>query len=352
LSALTRPEPPDMRLVADMTLAQVPSGEQVEAEEGSGIMVPKIITDTALEIVTRRALAACNAVTAQDVKELGCTGLAVHGVTVEDAQATRLGLAGSGVGLTCYVGPDRFCLIHNVIGGLQEHQEQRHAHAVMQISRELTAEERAHVAVMETARRAPKHDARDALTGHRVADKFLQEVTGVIAGPQAPADPLAPAEPAASAPAPAPVPAPAALAFGREFLTAGAPNIHFQCPACDAVYPWPVPGLSPELQPKTRRCTRCFAAPDDAEVRFTCPDHTETAWHCRFCVAVELVRGVLSPTFLMGHAEVGTTIAMDDMQAFDGDDVTKRLVKFEEAGVSGAVLYVKVARWTRKLARG
>jgi hypothetical protein len=344
----TRPMPPDARLVADLVLAQVESGKQVEAEEGSGIMVPEIITDKALEVVVRQALAKCNALTAQDVFDLGCTGLAVHGVDIETTQAVRIGLAGSGVGLPCYVGPDRFCLAHNVIGGLQEGQDQRHAHAVAQISRELTPAERSHVAVMETARRTDKGDARDALIGHRVPEEFLKEVTEVMGGPSAPAEP---------APAPVAPPAPAAIPAGAmvAVVAAGAPiappAIHYQCVACDAVYPWPVPGLPADVQPKERRCTRCFAKPDDAEARFKCPDHTETAWHCRFCVAAELVRGALSPNFLMGHAEVGTTVMMEDMQEFEGAAVPARLAKFEEAGVSGAVLYVKVGRWIRKLAR-
>lgn len=343
----TRPMPPDMRLIADLTLAQVDSGQQVEAEEGTGIMVPKIVTDEALAKFLRDTFTACGLTTAQQILDWGCTGFSSQGLSIEDVQKVRAGLAGSGVGLTCFVGPDRFCLVHNVIGGLQEGQEQRHPHTVAQISRDLTPEERSHVAVMETARRADKGTARDALIGHRVPEEFLQEVTEVMGGPGG--TPVEPAAPAAPAPAAIPAGTMVVMAAGANV---GPPAVHFECVACGAVYPWPVPGLPADLQPKTRRCTRCFAKPDDAEARFKCPDHTETVWHCRFCVASELVRGALSPNFLIGHAEVGTTVSMEDVQEFEGAEVDARLSALEEAGVNGAVLFVKVGRWTRKLTRG
>ncbi len=347
------PLPPDHRLVSELRVAQVSTGKEVEAEAGTGIMVPEIQTDATLAEWMHGVFVQCQLATAQDIIDEGCTGLGARGMSVEEITKFRLGLAGSGVGLPCYVGPDRFCLAHNVIGGLQEGQEQRHAGAVNAISRELTVPERAHIAVMETARRANRDSVRDALSGHRLPDDFLKEVGAVIEGPHVPpelADAPAPPAPPAS-PAPASIPAGTVMAVVPAGHVPPAPAIHFECVACGAVYPWPVPGLPADVQPKERRCTRCFALPDDAEVRFKCPDHDETTWHCRFCAAAELVRGGLSPAFLMGHA-VGTAVAMEDMTELNGQDIAERLTKFEEAGVDGAVLFVKVARWTRKLSRG
>lgn len=356
----TTPLPPDHRLISELRLAQTPTGKEVEAEAGTGIMVPEIKTDEIEDAWLRDAFSRCGLTVAQDIIEMGCTGFAGKGFTVEEIKRIRLGLAGSGVGLPCYVGVDRFCFAHNVIGGLQEGQDQRHAAYVNQISRELEASERAHVAVMETARRTPKDDVRDALIGHRVPEEFLKQVGEVIGGPQVPPElageaPRGPTATEAEVPAPAaaPVRAGTMMAVVAPAGTPTAPPaIHFQCAACDAVYPWPIPGLPADAHPPERRCPRCFAKPDDAEIRFKCPDHDETTWHCRFCTAAELVRGGLSPKFLMGHAADGTTVMMEDMTELNGQDIAERLKKFEEAGVDGAVLFVKVARWTRKLSRG
>ncbi len=368
MSVPHKPEPPDGRPISSLRFGLTETGRQVEVEmregvPGTGVMVPEVIIDEKLAAEVRDVFEICGAVIAQDIIELGCTGLAAHNISIEVAQRIRLGLAGSGIGLVCYVGPDRFCLVHNVIGGLQESQAPRHADYAKLISRELTPAETAHVAMMETARRADKGAARDALTGHRVGDGFLKEVTEVLGGPEIPVDPAPPAS--TSAPA-APVPpvvlpcphgrphygmCPHCMGFAgtpvgtvvATAVPAGMPTvmpaIHFQCPACDAVYPWPIPGLAAELHPKTRRCTRCFAKPDDAEVRFKCPDHTETTWHCRFCVAAELVKGELSPSYFLGPDTTERT----------GEDVNKAIATLD--AFDGAVLYVRVARWQRRLTR-
>jgi hypothetical protein len=294
----------DERPIESLLLAQVDTGEKRPAEPGSQYIVPVIATDEELAVFTRAALARCGAKIAQDVIELGCTGIAKHGANAEQIKRLRAGLAGSGLGLPCYVGPDRYCLAHETIGGLQEGQRQRHPEHVAAISRELAANERAHVAVIEAARRqGGKGAAVEALTGRRTSEDFLQEVGRELAPPETEID-LTP---------PAPAPAPASVAA-------------------------PAAATPTAVRPA-------------GEAAFVCPDHDTTQWHCRYCIAEEIVRGALSPAFLLGHAEADTAVAMDDMLEAKGDEIEARIQKFDEGGANGAVLYVKVARWVRKLAR-
>lgn len=105
--------------------------------------------------------------TAQDLIELGCTGLTirlpVRAQAIQDATLVRENMAGAGFGLPCYVPPNRFCVVHNVIGGLQPNQVQRHAEGVEVCSRPLTPEEKAHASGMlafvanEGAKEAKEH---------------------------------------------------------------------------------------------------------------------------------------------------------------------------------------------------
>jgi hypothetical protein len=296
----------DERPIATLLLAQVDTGEKKPAEEGSAYMVPVIKTDEALAEWVLAALGRCGATVAQDIIDLGCTGIAKHGATSLDIRKLRGGLAGSGVGLPCYVGPDRYCLAHETIGGLQDGQAQRYPEQVAAISRELAANERAHVAVIEAARRqrGGKGAAAEALTGRRTGEDFLQEVGRELTPAEAEVDLTPGAVPATSAAVPTPVPASAV------------PVVH-------------APG----------------------ELAFACPDHDATRWDCRYCVAEEIVKGSFQPQFLLGHADTGTTVLVADLTDVDADAVEERVAKFNEAGVNGAVLYVKVARWIRKLAR-
>lgn len=68
---------------------------------------------------TRRALRilrACHVLTDVHLEFLGCTGLAHYGRTIEDSRFLRNALAGSGVGLTCFVPVDRYCAVHESLG--------------------------------------------------------------------------------------------------------------------------------------------------------------------------------------------------------------------------------------------
>lgn len=121
----------------------------------------------------REILHACGVKVADDIAALGCTGFAAPapGSFAEASPNTvigvgrflRMGLAGGGVGLPCFVPPTRYCLIHETIGGLESGQEQRHPEMVETISRELTPVEAIRMKVVEKARNSGKNKVGDQL---------------------------------------------------------------------------------------------------------------------------------------------------------------------------------------------
>lgn len=115
----------------------------------------------------RRLLSQCGVSIANDIVLLGCTGLASCGLAEEEMTFVRENMAGSGIGLPCYVDLKHFCRVHNTIGGLQEGQAVQHADFVDAVSRELTDEEKGHVELVESARRSKGRlaGAKDILEG-------------------------------------------------------------------------------------------------------------------------------------------------------------------------------------------
>jgi len=96
----------------------------------------------------------------QDIIDMGCTGLVeslprLDALALDSARFIRRHMAGSVCGLPCYVPRDRYCLVHDTIGGLQlagnfdGPQAQRHPGALPFMSRELTEEERWKVSGIE-----------------------------------------------------------------------------------------------------------------------------------------------------------------------------------------------------------
>lgn len=118
--------------------------------------------DKELEPITgknvRELLRLCGVKTGQDIVDLGCTGLMKAGMVacasdvIKIAQFIRDHMTGAGIGLPCYIPPTRFCLIHEIVGGLQDKQLARHP--VMQpfCSRKLTKEERKHATAVNALR--------------------------------------------------------------------------------------------------------------------------------------------------------------------------------------------------------
>ena len=233
-----------------------------------------------LEIKTvRDILTTCGVSIAEDVATLGCSGVAAKDVMpVEAGKLVRSALAGTGVIFPCFVGRDRYCLVHETIGGLQDKQEQLHADHVNNVSRELTKDERKHVEVVESARR---------ITARTVAERS---------------------------------------AAAQELLRSG---------------------VGTEGKPVTAEEDSLLREMGIALVKpWTCPEHGKTLWSCRYCIAQAIVEGPLE-----------VELRMD----FDGDVPTDRCPLIEPREVEDAiekavhgnaiVLFARVARWTRRLAR-
>lgn len=205
------PIPLDERLIADMPL-----------DGGAGTVI----------LLTR-----CHVTKAYEIEQLGCTGAAGFGLTIADIASLRIGLGGGGVGLPCFVPPDKFCLAHNTVGGLQREQEARHPANVAAISRELTPKEAGQVAFTETVRR----------TGKGGVGEQMAAAAGALGG------------------------------FGE--LPRGTELVEEVSEAPPISLPPGVPTLA-SYTPS-----------------FTCPEHTKTNWSCRFCVAQAIVEGELDTLF-------------------------------------------------------
>lgn len=112
----------------------------------------------------RSILKTCECVVADDIAALGCTGLAAHWGTptglLEAGKFLRLGIAGGGVGLPCFVPPTRFCLVHNTIGGLERGQVPEYPEQIDKVSRELELAERAHLAIVNQAQQVDDDSLR------------------------------------------------------------------------------------------------------------------------------------------------------------------------------------------------
>lgn len=136
-----------------------------------GLNEPTEVRRESVARTVRSLLRKCGVKVGGDIATLGCTGvfksLSVHGFGdmngVQAGMFLREGLAGSGVGLACFVGPNRFCLIHNTIGGLQPGQEAHHVEVAPVISRRLTRAEEGKVRLVEQGRRMyARGNANDA----------------------------------------------------------------------------------------------------------------------------------------------------------------------------------------------
>lgn len=239
----------------------------------------------------RAILEDCGIKVADDVEKLGCTGLHIHGFGIDDSKFVRMGMAGSGVGLPCFVPPSRFCLVHETVGGLQDDQVQEHPDAVDDISRDLTAEERVKYEIVDRARRikaagdAARMDAAsDMLSGRKLPPDLVDEPAAVV-------------------------PTTAMRAEAHE--------------------PLPVPPRPVQ----------------DRERPWRCPEHDETEWACRYCVAAEVARGPFEPKILLVYDEG------EGLDQIRPQEVEAAVGELDQRGVSPVALYVRAARFSRRLAR-
>jgi hypothetical protein len=247
----------------------------------------------------RETLQRCGVKLAQDIGDVGCSGLAAQGISIEDSKRILLGLAGSGCGLVCYVPVDRFCLVHGGVGGLQVNQASRHIEHVPSISRDLTPSEKLKVELVESARRIRARstgdrilDTADALSGRKVPDDLLGRAEAILGD----------------------------------------------------VEPEPEPEPAPQQ-----------SAVEEPEEPWTCPEHGKTFWGCRFCVAAEIVNGPLVPFLGLGvdgvPAKPDTPFRGAIVKHTEPEVVKDTIADLDNSDRDTCEVWVRVAHWRRKLAR-
>jgi hypothetical protein len=189
-----RPSDPDKELVVTFENGRAVVSDQRLIERMTfGLNETTAEARAASAMRVRRILLACECHTGGDIAKLGCTGVFHHlGVrgfdgmnAVQVGQFLRLGLAGGGVGLACFVPPSRFCYIHNTIGGREPGQDANYTEQAVAISRKLTPAEQAKVAVTERARRVyaggDDKEAAALLTGFN-PEAAVEAVTAAVGG--------------------------------------------------------------------------------------------------------------------------------------------------------------------------
>lgn len=186
----------------------------------------------------RATLHRCGVNVAHEIEELGCTGASAKGLTATQIAELRMGLAGGGVGLTCFVPSTRYCLAHSTIGGLQVGQASRHPEEIAKISRELSPRERGHIEVIEASRR---------VRGGNLDERIMKT-----------ADALS----------------------GRELP----------------------PGVEPgeeDEEDDGEELSDIVARNREISRGWTCPEHRTPVWACRYCAAQMIVEGPLKPEFVV-----------------------------------------------------
>jgi hypothetical protein len=241
----------------------------------------------------------CQVKTRDDIEELGCTGCTSYGLSIDDIQFMRVGLAGSGVGLPCFVPPDRYCVAHGVSGGLQDGQTVRWGEFVDKVARPLTPAEQAHDKLVSAARKSEReHGAHSLLHGHTMPAGWheVEEADGVVGGAQI-----------------------------EETLAEAVEGLRAEG------------GIDDIVKCGTMR------------FQWRCDEHDKTDWGCRQCVAQAVVEGELMPVCVLRvehpTSESGFT------PEFDGSVVEKEIADEDTANSNSVKLYVRVATFTRKLAR-
>jgi hypothetical protein len=216
----------------------------------------------------RAVLAKMGVETGEDLRRLGCTTLSPH-CSIEELQRVRLLMGGSGVGLTCFVPPSRYCLVHNTVGGLQDNQKVLGAEYVDAISRELEPHELEGIARVEHVRNMAEATDRTRLD--------------VLKG---------------------------------------------KVPAVNGADPLPA----------------VFSSPSPAVALWKCDIHPQTEWACRYCVAQAVVEFELLPSLLLFDGD-------ELLEPVTGAEVAARVGELDKQGGDRVAIFVKAARYTRRLAR-
>lgn len=234
---------------------------------------------------------------AQDVADLGCTGLSTKAkMSVGAIAEIRNDMAGSGVGITCFVPGHLFCLAHNTIGALQPGQAQRYPEALPSITRPLTPQEEVSVRLIEKTQRIKSSgksrlvDSVDMLSGRGISPADLEDEDGVVvASPQPTRDTV---------------------------------------PDHDDLY-----------------------SNDNPYTPWMCDEHDDLTVGCRYCLAEAIVTGPLEPFLLLMPALEGNQANPEDANRIAPDEFEEKLAQLDAAHCDAAALFVKVATWRRRLAR-
>ena len=298
----------DKRVLAEIPFAQdftLSPEEREKRQEG----VRQILSDAGVK-------------TAEDIVGLGCTGLmlALAPDALQKVIFVRANITGSGVGLPCYVGPDKFCLVHNVIGGLQGQQKQRWPEGVPLVSRELTPEEKKHA------------DAIQAMLDKEAESELKKRLGNDVEVKRSPF----PTKEDLRA---------MNMAMEEEIVGGAVHKIGGTVfPHCtDPTHNHALASLPPR---------NGFVLPD----HFICPEHSnkEPVWKCRFCLAAVIINGPFEP-ILMVDTELVSVGAGCESDKGQGDPIAflEDALHGEENDAVGSSLelFVRVAHWTRKLVR-
>lgn len=271
--------------------------------------------DLELQTRIREMFKSCGVISAQDIIKIGCTGLVVGLKVVQqvppglarepwwvlaqvldgalrNARLICENMAGSICGLPCYVPNDRFCLVHNTIGGFQASgnldgpQVNEYPEGVAVCSRSLTEAERAHFGQIQS---------KIAQDGLAEAQLFF----GAELATEPVSDPLG------------------AKIVNRKSVEAEleeAWNSDLENPAC------PIP-----LPP------------------FKCREHAIFNSGCRFCLAQSIAEGPYAPPTFVNSVHINGNcehVTLDLLPTLIVQESTKELE-----------LYVLAARWVRKLVK-
>lgn len=267
------------------------AGDQIPPDGRSIDEMPFAGTEKLPAEALRKILRQCGVNVAHEIETLGCTGLYKNGFTCDDINEVRVALGGGGVGLPCFVPPDRYCTAHSTIGGLMPQQKASYADQVPFISRALTPEERGHAKLIEAAQHMRSDDRRDvveALSGYKLPDGFEEMPTAE-----------------------------------QEVA------------------------LSSEMLLKSLRQVEAGGVTMTPAVAWKCPEHSKTEWNCRYCAAQAVVEGPLEPVYAIDK----TAKTANPVLGLSPAAVEHALAELCAEQFNSAVIYVRVATYTKKLAR-
>jgi len=269
------------------------SHEEIDARSIDEIPFAQDVPEEArglLQARMREIFKRAGAAIAQDVIDLGCTGLVkalahasqvagfatwpdptdVRSSQVDVAREVRSHMAGAGFGLPCYVPPTRYCLVHATIGGLQKGQIARHAESVNLCSRELTPEERKHAAAVQALiDQEGLKEAKEHFKVEELKDEACKAAANLSGMNQAQERPV--------------------VVLGSTFV---------------------------------------------------CPEHEAMVWECRYCLAASIIQGPLQPEVFL---------ELQNDRVSESQEIKRLKDVLAQSKFDTVTAFARVKRWERKL---